>query len=135
MPRKPGEPKIKWPQDYQWLHEYLLAKPGAVLEYKESWNSMLYRVGGKIFAILLRDNQKRLLVNMKCEPMISMEFRENLKGVEAGWHMNKLHWISLVLKARAPEDAVKELADMSYALVKAGLPLKIRQQCEEADKA
>ncbi|MDL2285775.1 MmcQ/YjbR family DNA-binding protein, partial [Desulfovibrio sp. OttesenSCG-928-F07] len=105
--------KIKWPTGYEWLHEYLLKRPGAVLEHKESWNAMLYRLHDKIFAMLLRDNNNRTLVNLKCDPMIAIEFREEFKGVEAGWHMNKIHWVSLNLAVKTPQSAVTELVDIS----------------------
>lgn len=118
--------RIMWPQKYQWLHRYALAKPMADLEYKESWDALLYRLHGKIFALLLH-NKTGTLLNLKCDPYLSMDFRSRYAGVLPGWHMNKLHWISLALYGDIPEAVCKELVDLSYDLVREKLPLKIRQ--------
>ena len=131
--------KISWPPKYRWLHDYLLTKPDAVLEHKESWDALLYRLHGKIFALLLR-NKTGTLLNLKCEPYLSLDFRGRYPGVLPGWHMNKLHWISLSLKERTPEDVCMELVDISYGLVWQKLPKKLRENgessgCEERRKS
>lgn len=118
--------RIAWPRAYRWLHQYALAKPGAVLEYKESWDAVLYRLFGKIFALLLRSKDYGVLLNLKCDPYMSLAFRERYRTVMPGWHMNKLHWVSLSLEGRTPEDACKKLVDISYDLVRAKLPKALR---------
>lgn len=117
--------KISWPRRYRWLHEYALQKPDAALEYKASWDALLYRLHGKIFALLLR-NRMGTLLNLKCDPYLSLDFRHRYPTVLPGWHMNKLHWNSLVLKGHTPEDVCKELVDISYDLVRQGVPKKFR---------
>ena len=113
---------ITWPARYRWLHEYALAKPDAVMEYKESWDAILYRLHGKIFALLLHSREHGVLLNLKCDPYLSLVFRERYTTVIPGWHMNKLHWVSLVLRGKTPEDACREQVDISYDLVRSGLP-------------
>lgn len=122
------EQKIQWPAKHEWMHEYLLAKPGAELERKESWNALLYRVHGKIFAFLLYHSNGELLVNVKCDPFISIEFRESCPDVRPGWHMNKLHWLSMHLDGEVPRELAEELLDISYDLVVTGLPRKLRKK-------
>lgn len=117
--------RIAWPPAYRWLHEYALAKPDAVLEHKASWNALLYRLHGKIFALLLR-NAGGTLLNLKCDPYLSLDFRARYPHVLPGWHMNKLHWNSLDLTGRTPEDVCRELVDISYGLVRQGLPKGLR---------
>lgn len=116
---------ISWPPKYRWLHDYALAKPDADLEHKKTWNALLYHLHGKIFALLLR-NRTDTLLNIKCDPYLSLDFRARYPNVQPGWHMNKLHWISLVLKGNIPEDVCKELVDISYDLVRLGLPKRLR---------
>ena len=36
--------------NYTWLEEYMLAKPGAAKDYKAEWDWHLYLVGDKMFA-------------------------------------------------------------------------------------
>ena len=118
--------RITWPRHFRWLHEYALAKPDADLEFKESWDAMLYRLHGKIFALLLRNKADGTLLNLKCDPYLSLSFRERYPGVLPGWHMNKLHWISLRLDTQTPEAVCRELVDISYGLVREKLPRKLR---------
>ena len=118
--------RIKWPLKYGWLHEYALSKPDAQLEYKESWDAMLYRLHGRIFALLLKDTAERTLLNLKCDPYLSLGFRSSHKKIIPAWHMNKIHWISLILKGDTPEAVCMELVDISYDLVKAKLPKTLR---------
>ena len=116
--------RITWPRKYRWLHDYALAKPDAVSDYKESWNAMRYLVHGKMFALLLR-NKTGTLLNLKCEPYLSLSYRESYATILPGWHMNKLHWISLCLRGHTPEDVCRELVDLSYDLVWKGLPRRL----------
>ena len=107
------------------MHEYALAKPDAVPEYTFAWDAMLYRLQGKIFALLLCNAAHGTLLNLKCDPYLSLVFRERHPAVVMpGWHMNKLHWISLILQGSPSEPLCKELLDISYSLVKAKLPRK-----------
>lgn len=115
--------RVSWPPKYRWLHDYALTKPDAVAEYKESWNAMRYFVHGKIFAMLLQ-NRVETLLNLKCEPYLSLAYREQYATILPGWHMNKLHWISLSFRQPTPEDVCKELVDISYDLVRKKTPRK-----------
>ncbi len=123
--------RITWPLKYRWLHQYILNKPEAALEYKKSWDALLYRLHGKIFALLLR-NKTGMLLNLKCDPYLALDFRGRYPAVLPGWHMNKIHWISLALDGDTPKDVCKELVDISYELIRAGLPKKIKKGPEYA---
>ena len=118
---------ITWPRPYLWLHDYTQAKPDTEVEHRESWDAILYRLHGKIFALLLRNRADGVLLNLKCDPYLSLGFRERYATVMPGWHMNKLHWISLSLKEHTPEDVCMELVDISYDLVRQKLPKKLRE--------
>ena len=116
-----------WPTKYLWLHEYALAKPHAVADYKESWDALRYFVYGKIFALLVR-NSTGTLLNLKCDPYLSLDFRARYPTVLPGWHMNKLHWISLSLMGDTPASVCRELVDISHDLVWMGLPKRVRER-------
>ena len=36
---------------YQWIDEYLLAKPAVIKDFKKEWNWIRYRIGGKMRAV------------------------------------------------------------------------------------
>lgn len=118
--------RIIWPSRYCLLEEYILSKPHAEFEYKETWDARLYRLESKIFALLLRNDQDGTLLNLKCDPYLSLVYREQHPAVQPGWHMNKLHWISLKLSGHTPDTVCKELVDISYDLIWQGLPAKVR---------
>ena len=87
---------------------------------------MRYFVHGKIFALLVRNNTGTLL-NLKCDPYLAFDFRDNYVTVLLGWHMNKLHWIALSLMSDTPKNVCRELVDISYDLVRKGLPKRMRE--------
>ena len=39
-----------------------------------------------------------------------------LAGVIKAWHMNKNHWLGILLDGSAAEQTMKELLDVSYSL-------------------
>lgn len=119
---------ISWPDRHAWMHDYLMQKPGAVFERKESWNALLYRLHGKIFALLLRHSSGETLVNVKCDPFISIEFREACPHVRPGWHMNKLHWLSMHLDGKIPREMSEDLISISYELVRSALPGRLQKE-------
>ena len=119
---------IFWPAGYQWMHEFALALPGAELEYKPTWEALLYRLHGKIFLLLLQNRQNGKLANLKCDPYVSLALQQEYPAILPGWHMNKLHWISLVLNGKTPRDVCEQLVLNSYGLVREGLPRNVSGQ-------
>jgi len=117
-----------FPARYDWMDAYLQSKNCALKEYKPSWDATLYRLQGKIFALLFEDNLNRPILNLKCDPYIAIEFRESYPHVQRGYHMNKLHWVSLYLDGDTPDEVARDLADISYDLVLHGLSAKLRGQ-------
>lgn len=55
------------------------------------------------------------VVNVKCDPMMSGSFLSQ-PGIFPGYHMNKLHWLSVLLDHTAADDDVRALVDASFAL-------------------
>ena len=80
----------------------------------------------KWFAVIMDIPRKNLglsgeeeisVVNLKCDPWLIGSFREE-PGIFPGWHMNKAHWLSVVLDATVEDEIIKFLVDMSYELTK-----------------
>ena len=70
------------------LEEYMLAKPGTKLEYPFGEEAAVYKVMGKMFAII---NEKKNPVNisLKCDPLLAETLREKYDEVQPGYHLNK----------------------------------------------
>jgi len=57
------------------------------------------------------------VVNLKCEPFLIDNFLDG-KSVFRAYHMNKTHWISVIVDF-AEEEKLKMLVDMSFELTDA----------------
>jgi predicted DNA-binding protein (MmcQ/YjbR family) len=79
-------------------------------------DTLVYKVGGKVFAITGVDSFPAF-VNLKCDPERSPSLREEYDGITPAYHMNKKHWNSVTLDGRVPTLLIRELVDHSYALV------------------
>ena len=106
----------------------LLAKPGAVAEPATVKDVALYKVMGKMFAILSERADPN--VSLKCDPHLAEILREQYAGVGHRYHLDRRHWISVSLDADVPEGEVLRLADQSYDLVRAGLTRKQRAELD-----
>lgn len=108
---------------------YLLAKPEAEECYPFDAQTAVFKVQGKVFALLTRKQQTPLL-NVKCDPEQAIELRNVFADVIPAYHMNKRHWNSIVLTGSLPIGEVQRQVDHSYGLVVKGLKRSIREGLE-----
>jgi len=106
--------------DYERLHDYLKGKPGAVVDFPFDEVTLVFKVGGKMFA-LISLNEQPLRMNLKCDPGKAQALRDCFPVILPGYHMNKRHWNTLVLDETLSEDLILSLIDDSYSLVLKGL--------------
>jgi len=111
------------------IRDFLLGLPGASEETPFGPDALVYKVGGKMFALLGWKNQP-LTVNLKCDPERAFELRERYSAIKPGYHMNKRHWNTLVLDGSLPRQLVFELARDSFDLIVAKLPRSQRTELE-----
>ena len=100
---------------------HFLSKPGAEETMPFGPDTLVYKVGGKMFALSSPDDFPATL-NLKCDPERSLALQDQYAAIIPGYHMNKRHWITLTLDGSVPAPLVRELIDHSYALVAAALP-------------
>lgn len=55
------------------------------------------------------------IIDIKCEPEMIGSLRM-IKGILAGYHMNKEHWISVLLDGSVDGSMIYHLLDMSFQL-------------------
>ena len=102
-----AEPDFPWGEDSNY----------AVLRHNENrkWFGLVFDitedklglVGDKLIDAL----------NVKCDPFLIRELR-NEPGIFPAYHMNKEHWITVVLDGSCPKERVFGLIDISYDLAK-----------------
>jgi predicted DNA-binding protein (MmcQ/YjbR family) len=84
--------------------------------YPFSAEALVFKVGGRIFAIVAPDS-----VSLKCDPHLAVALREDFPAVTAGYHLNKRHWNTIKLDGSVPEEVLKEWIEDSYDLALSGL--------------
>lgn len=88
---------------------------------------VIFRHGaqGKWFGALLNAPRRALkldgegetrVLNVKCDPLLASMLRDTYPEISAGYHMNKTHWISLMLEGGLPEEEFCKLLSLSYQL-------------------
>lgn len=98
-----------------------LAKPGSGESTPFGPDVLVFKVGGKVFALTDPSGFPPRL-NLKCDPGRAVQLRAEFAGIIPGYHMNKKHWNTVVLDGSLPSELVADLIDHSYDLVVASLP-------------
>jgi predicted DNA-binding protein (MmcQ/YjbR family) len=102
------------------FQSYCLAKKGVTEEFPFDKTTLVYKVMGKMFA--LTDLNEFASINLKCDPEIGAQLREEYPSVLPGYHMNKKHWITILMDGSINDKKLSHWVDVSYDLVVASLP-------------
>jgi predicted DNA-binding protein (MmcQ/YjbR family) len=107
------------------LREYCLQKTGATEGLPFGEDTLVFKVGGKLFLLtsITRGNQ----FNVKCDPELAIELRERYAEVRPGYHMNKKLWNTVYMDGVLTKKQLLEMIDHSYNLVFEGLPKKVKE--------
>jgi predicted DNA-binding protein (MmcQ/YjbR family) len=108
------------------LREYCILKPGVTESFPFDEVTLVFKVADKIFALTSLD--KEFSVNLKCDPEKAIELREQYDAVLPGYHMNKLHWNTIIIDGRINDKLLCEWIDHSYDLVVNSLPKQIQKK-------
>ena len=99
------------------IREYILQKPSVTEGFPFGEDTLVFKVNGKIFLLAGLD-ETPLQFNVKCDPVKAIELREEYpESVLPGYHMNKKHWNTIIVKGRLSAKQLKAMIDHSYALV------------------
>lgn len=112
---KYAKSKYQVTPDYPWK-KY----PGyAVLRHRgtEKWFALLMDVPRNRLGLEGEDRVD--VVNVKCRPEIVGSLRMK-EGYLPAYHMNKEHWLTVLLDETVPEEEIRELIDDSYRLTTRG---------------
>ncbi|MFM9984947.1 MAG: MmcQ/YjbR family DNA-binding protein [Flavobacteriales bacterium] len=104
--------------------EYCLAKKGVTEDFPFDNQTLVFKVGGKMFALTGIEQFKS--INLKCDPERAIELREEYSGILPGYHMSKKHWNTVMMDGSVPMKLIKQMIDDSYDLVVTSLPKRDR---------
>lgn len=114
---------------YEWMDEYLLAKRAVTKDLQPEWNWILYKIGDKMFAaILLDDDDKPYYINLKLAPEEGEFLRGQYADIIPGYYSNKRCWNSILPDGQVPDELLKGLLDKSYDLVLRGFSKKRQRE-------
>lgn len=103
---------------------YCLSKPATSEDMPFGDDTLVFKVGGKMF--LLANLDGPLKINIKATPEDVTHRLEHYPEAEPGYHMHKKHWITVDIARVNDFHRLKSWIDISYCLVLNGLPAKLR---------
>lgn len=108
------------------LRDYCLQKQGSTEGFPFGEDTLVFKVGEKVFLLCSLNSGNRF--NVKCDPERAIELREQYEEIIPGFHMNKKHWNTVFMDGRLSMRQLQELIDHSYDLVFASLPKKKQEE-------
>ncbi|HEX5405387.1 MAG TPA: MmcQ/YjbR family DNA-binding protein [Pseudonocardiaceae bacterium] len=113
------------------LSDHALALPEVSEEEPFGPGVLVYKVAGKVFAILHPEDDARPRVTLKCDPSLALELRAQFPAVTAGYHTNKRHWNTVLLDGSVPTEEMRDMVEHSYDRVVDGMPKYVRVRLAE----
>lgn len=101
------------------LRVYCLSKPAVAESFPFDESTLVFKVAGKMF--LLTDLVDDFSMNIKNTPEKVIELREQYSSVLPGYHMNKIHWITVRIDGSIEDSLLYQWIDESYDLIVSGL--------------
>jgi len=131
----------------QWLMDYVLDTYGIEPErpFRTAPDTLVFRNTGnrKWFAVLLGQLPKTCIgladegladvLNLKCDPLMTHSLIDN-QTIFHAYHMNKEHWISVLLDSPISTDELTFLVDLSYRLVERKSSLKSHEKSQSTQR-
>lgn len=113
------------------IRRHCLSLPQAT-EVVQWQDHLLFKVGGKMFAIIELDGHR---CSLRCSPERYGELVETADIVPSGHNMWKYHWVTLEALSALPDDEFRDLLTSSYEIVRGTLSKKVKAELEAAHAA
>jgi len=107
------------------LRDYCLSKPAVTESFPFDESSLVFKVAGKMF--LLTDLVDAFSLNVKNTPEKVIELKEQYPCVLPGYHMSKIHWITVRIDGSITDSLIRQWIDESYDLIVSGFSRKEKQ--------
>lgn len=109
------------------LRNIALAMPFATERCPYGPDTLCFEVGGKQFCLVDLSNEWRFY-NLKVDPDLSEDLREQYTSVRPGYHMNKRHWVSVDYQGDFDDAHQQQLIAHAYWQTARGFSGKKRQE-------
>ena len=111
------------------LVETCLAQPEAVEDFPFGEHVSVFKVGGKMFALLPLHSDPASVM-LKCDPGKAELLRQQYSAVRAS-NFHKKHWNHISLNGLVPLEEVGEWIEDSYDLVVDKLPKNLKSRLQD----
>ena len=119
--------------DVESIRSFCLSLPH--VDEKVAWeNDLLFRIGGKMFAVVALEPSHGVLLSFKCTPEKFAELVEQ-DGIIPAPYVARYHWVAFERFDALPERELKELLKNAYQLVRDKLPKRIRDELESGTQS
>ena len=110
------------------IFEYVKKQYGTIPEYlwkSSPENAILRYKNGKWYAVVMSVEKCKLglegnefvdIIDVKCDPEMTSMIIQTF-GFLPGYHMNKQHWITILLDGSVSEAKTLDFLDMSYDMI------------------
>ena len=105
-------------EKYGTMLEYLWEKFPDTFALRNNDTKKWYGVGMNVKRKVLNGSDGEVMIlDIKCEPSFKDLLISSKKGFYPAYHMNKEHWIAVVLDGSVGENEIYPIIDEAYALV------------------
>ena len=84
--------------------------------HDDNWVLMRHKTKAKRTFVFMFERQGQLWLNLKNLPEWCDFWRQQYESIQPAYHMNKVHWNSVILDDTVPDDVVRQLIKESYLL-------------------
>ncbi len=83
--------------------------------HDDNWSAMRHKGNRKTFAFIF-EREEKLWINVKARPAAAEFWRRVFPSVIPAYHMNKTHWISIILDGSMEDKDILSLLSDSFSL-------------------
>lgn len=121
--RRKGRIEVEMKELIKHIEKKYKAKPEYLWKSYPEYAVFRHSDNNKWFALVATVDRKKLglagegdidLINLKVDDLIYRDMLIREDGIMPAYHMNKQHWITVLLDGRVPKDHVLDLLDMSF---------------------
>lgn len=114
----------------QEIYEFCLSKKGVTEHFPFDEDTLVFKVGGKMFCLtsLKEWENGTPSLNLKGNPEQNVVLQAEYNAVKPGFHMSKIHWITVRFNNDVSDKMMLELINHSYELVFKSLTKKLQAE-------
>ena len=111
------------------IRAFCLTFPHAT-EQVQWGDDLVFKIGGKMFAVLVLEARYGVRMSFKCTPEKFAELIER-EGIAPAAYVARYHWVSTEQFDTLAGDELKPLLRQAYEMVREKLPKKMRAELEK----